>query len=80
MGMRAHAAIIMYEDLSDIEDISDSDALKYALECGIIDLQHLREEMYMKQKQRYLDMHTYSVWEGKDGKYYTYLPDKVKDR
>lgn len=70
----------MYEDISDIDDISDSEALKYALECGIIDLQHLREEMYMKQKQRYLDMHIYSIWEGKDGKYYTYLPDKVKGR
>lgn len=70
----------MYNDISDIDDISDSVALQYALECGIIDLQHLREELYMKQKQRYLAMHTYSIWEGKDGKCYTYLPDKVKGR
>lgn len=70
----------MNGDLSDIDDISDSDALQYALECGIIDIQHLRREIYMKQKQRFLDMHIYSIWEGKDGKFYTYIPDKEKGR
>ena len=80
MGIRCSRCEDMHDDISDIDDISDSEALKYALECGIIDLQHLREELYMKQKQHYLEMHTYSIWEGKDGKFYTYLPDKIKGR
>ena len=54
--------------------------LKFALENGIIDLGTIQEKMEMNERKKYLNMHPYSVWEGKDGKWYTYLPDNEKAR
>ena len=34
----------------------------------------------MKERERLLKEHIYSIWKGKDGKWYTYLPDKAKKR
>ena len=49
--------------------------LKFALENGIIDLGTIQEKMEMNERKKYLEMHPYSVWEGKNEKWYTYLPD-----
>lgn len=49
--------------------------LKFALENGIIDLGTIQEKMEMNERKKYLNMHPYSVWEGKNEKWYTYLPD-----
>lgn len=34
----------------------------------------------MHKKEKILKQHAYEIWEGKDGKWYTYLPDKEKGR
>ena len=34
----------------------------------------------MYKRQQYLRMHPYSIWEGKDKKWYTYLPDSERPR
>lgn len=54
--------------------------LKFALENGMINLGTIQEKMEMNERKKYLKMHPYSVWEGKDGKWYTYLPDDEKGR
>jgi len=54
--------------------------LHYALENGIIDLTHIQNQIDMAKRVKYLKQHTYSVWQGKDGKWCTYLPDDEKGR
>lgn len=34
----------------------------------------------MKTRSEYLSKHEYKIWQGKDGKWYTYLPDEEKGR
>lgn len=60
--------------------MTEEDLLKSALENGIIDLQHLQIELNMRERKKYLNLHPYSIWEGKnDGKFYTYLPSQTND-
>lgn len=54
--------------------------MKYAIENGIIDLEHVQKEMDMKERKKLLEKHPYKIWEGKDGRWYTYLPDENKKR
>lgn len=56
------------------------DLLKFAVENGIVDLQQIQAELDMKKNQELLNRHSYKIWQGKDGKWYTYLPDKEKGR
>lgn len=34
----------------------------------------------MNKREEYLIKHPYEIWEGKDGKWHTYLPDAKKGR
>lgn len=52
--------------------------LQYAIDNGIIDFVQVQEQIEMKKKQELLAMHTYKIWEGKDGNWYTYLPDEKR--
>lgn len=54
--------------------------LKFAVENGMIDLSYMQDVIEMRKRKELLDKHPYSVWEGKDGKWYTYLPDETKER
>lgn len=56
------------------------DLLKYAVEHGMIDLSYVKEQIAMNQRKELLAKHPYKIWEGKDGKCYTYFPDKEKGR
>ena len=56
--------------------ISDHDLLNYAVENDMIDMDTIREKIEMNERKRYLEEHKYEKWQGKDGKFYTYLPDK----
>ena len=58
--------------------IDNSELLKYAVENGIIDLEHVQEEIHMKEREKILKEHPYSIWQGKDGKWRTYIEDKNK--
>lgn len=61
--------------------MQEQELLKYAIESGIIDLQHLQAEIDMKERRQYLNQHPYSIWQGKnDNKFYTYLHDDKKKR
>lgn len=54
--------------------------MKYALENGIIDMKYLQEQMKMKKKEETLKSHPYKIWQGNNGKWYTYLPDNKGGR
>lgn len=54
--------------------------MTYAVEHGMLDVSYVQEQIEMDKRKRLLDRHLYSIWEGKDGKWYTYLPDEGKGR
>lgn len=54
--------------------------MKYAIENGMIDMTYIREQIEMNKRKELLEKHPYKIWEGKDGKWYTYLPDEKKKR
>ncbi|MBS5935196.1 MAG: tyrosine-type recombinase/integrase [Clostridiales bacterium] len=54
--------------------------VKYALENGIINLSSIQNDIETKKKNQYLEKHTYRIWQGTNGKWYTYLPDEDKGR
>ena len=54
--------------------------MKYAIENGIVDLSYVQEKYEMNKREEILKEHPYKIWEGKDGKWYTYLPDEKKGR
>ena len=53
----------------------DNDLLKYAIENDMIDISYVQEQMQMKKRNELLGKHPYKIWQGKNGKWYTYLPD-----
>ena len=64
-----------------LSELSNSEVLKQALADGIIDINTLSKQIEMNERKKYLEMHKYNIWQGeKDGKWYTYLPDKKKGR
>ena len=54
--------------------------MKYAVENGIINLSQIEEQIEMNKRKELLEKHPYKIWEGKDGKWYTYLPDERRGR
>lgn len=54
--------------------------MKYAIENGILDLSYIQEKIEMDKRKEYLKKHPYKIWEGKNKKWYTYLPDENKGR
>ena len=55
--------------------MTDNELLKYAIENGIINTALLQEKVDMQKKKAILAKHTYKIYQGNDGKWYTYLPD-----
>lgn len=56
----------------------DNRILLKALESGIINLDFLRSKVDMIEKQQFLSKHVYKIYQGKDGLYYSHLPDETK--
>lgn len=54
--------------------------MKYALEHGMINMSYVQEQIEMNKRKELLDKHPYKIWKGKDGKWYTYLPDAENGR
>lgn len=58
----------------------DAELLKYAVENSMIDTASVQKKIEMQKKEELIKKHTYKIWEGTDGKWHTYLPDKKKGR
>ncbi|MCI8506921.1 MAG: site-specific integrase [Lachnospiraceae bacterium] len=46
----------------------------------MIDISYVQEKIEMSKRSELLAEHPYKIWEGKDGKWYTYLPDETRGR
>ena len=57
-----------------------NDVLKYAIENDMIDIGSIKNQFEMKKREELLNKHVYKIWEGTNGKWYTYLPDDVHGR
>jgi len=51
--------------------------VRYTIENVIIDLSSVQQAMERKERESYLLAHPYKIWQGTNGKWYTYLPEKV---
>ena len=60
--------------------MSDAELLKFAIENGMIDTALVQEKIEMQKRKEILDKHPYSIWQGNDEKWRTYLPDEEKGR
>lgn len=58
--------------------MTNIDLLQEAVNVGIINLDSVQEQIDMKKKEKILKEHPYSIWEGKDGKWRTYVFDETK--
>ena len=56
--------------------MSDTELLKFAIENGMLDAALVQEKIEMQKREEILKKHPYKIWEGKDGKWRTYLPEK----
>lgn len=54
--------------------MNNSEILKYAMNNDIIDMSCIQEMIKMKEYEQLLEQHPYKISQGKDGKWYTYLP------
>lgn len=61
-------------------NLSESELLRYALDSGIIDIDTVQRQFEMNERKKYLELHPYSIWQGNDGKWHTYIPDENKGR
>lgn len=54
--------------------------LQYLADNGIIDLSSASELYEMEKRKEILQKHPYKIWQGKNGKWYTYLDERGKKR
>ena len=61
--------------------MNKAEMLNFALENGMIDLDTIQMQIEMNERKKYLEMHTYKVWQSEtDHKWRTHLPDEEKGR
>ena len=54
--------------------------MQFIIQSGKIDINDVQNTMEAMKRKELLEKHPYKIWQGKDGKWYTYLPDKEKGR
>lgn len=59
---------------------NSNNLLQFAVSQGIIDLSFVEAQIEMTKREQFLKQHPYEIWQGKNGSWYTYLPDKEKGR
>lgn len=53
--------------------------ISYAISKGLLDVEQLMENVNSAKKDEVIKHHKYSIWQGKNGYWYTYLPDPVRN-
>lgn len=56
------------------------DILQFIIDNGMININDVQNSTEIMKREELLKKHPYKIWKGKDDKWYTYLPDKVKGR
>lgn len=55
--------------------VQDSELLQFIINNGIININDIQNSMEAMKRKELLEKHPYKIWQGKDGKWYTYIPD-----
>jgi len=58
----------------------DNNSLHFAIANGIIDEDELRLQIEMYEREHYLSLHKFKIWQGPSGEWFTYLPDPRKEK
>ena len=58
--------------------LNKSEILQFIINNGMIDINDIQNSMEAMKREELLKKHQYKIWHGKDGKWYTYLPDDSK--
>lgn len=58
--------------------LNKSELLQFIINNGMIDINDIQNSMEAMKREELLKKHQYKIWHGKDGKWYTYLPDDSK--
>lgn len=58
--------------------LNKSEILQFIINNGMIDINDIQNSMEAMKREELLKKHQYKIWQGKDGKWYTYLPDDSK--
>ena len=58
--------------------LNKSELLQFIINNGMIDINDIQNSMEAMKREELLKKHQYKIWQGKDGKWYTYLPDDSK--
>ena len=59
---------------------SDIEVLNYSIMNGMIDPVFVREQIEMQKRKEILEQHPFSIWQGKNGSWYTYLLNEEGER
>lgn len=58
----------------------DNEILQFIINNGMINISDVQNSMETMKREELLKKHPYKIWQGKDAKWYTYLPDGEKGR
>lgn len=53
-----------------------NDILRFIINNGMVNISDVQNSMEAMKREEVLKKHPYEIWEGKDGKWYTYLPSQ----
>ena len=67
-------------ELNNLQYGQNNEILRFIITNGMISLSDVQNSMEAMKRKELLDKHPYKIWKGKDGKWYTYLPDEKKGR
>ena len=67
-------------ELTNLQYAQSNDILRFIINSGMLDINDVQNSMEAMKRKELLEKHPYKIWQGKDGKWYTYLPDKEKGR
>lgn len=63
-----------------LNDMDKEELLNFAIEHGMIDASYVQEQIEMSKREELLNKHPYSINQGSDGRWITYIPDQDKGR
>lgn len=57
-----------------------TEILQFIIKSGMLGLHDVQDSVEAMKRDELLKKHPYKIWQGMDGKWYTYLPDDKKGR
>ena len=67
-------------ELNNLQYGQNNEILRFIISNGMINLSDVQNSMEAMKREELLKKHRYEIWQSKEGKWYTYLPDNEKGR